>query len=179
MSDGLTKALITIQDKNPSRLAVVFCETLIKILTNIVDHPADEKYRSLKCNNPAIRQKVLECRGADELLKSTGWRTIVIDMAEVLIFEGDNYDLLRSVIAKLTKLQGTLQAKHAGQKPCDDGERQLVLRRLEEDRRARAERALPREASSASPTTDPRRRVSGAGRRGSPIPSVPSDSSDV
>lgn len=26
MSDGLTKALITIQDKNPSRLAVVFCE---------------------------------------------------------------------------------------------------------------------------------------------------------
>eukprot|EP00667_Euglena_gracilis_P026937 EG_transcript_32890 len=140
MADNLAKALILLQDKNPARMVIDFCETAITILSNVVNHPTEEKYRRLKCRNATVQKKVLQCRGGDELFSSVGWRKAVYDMEEFLLYEGDDYNLLSAVIGKLQRLQTAVSASHAGTRRTNEDERQAVLQMVEEDKRARAER---------------------------------------
>lgn len=51
----------------------VALELLQKIVGNILGEPAQPKYRTLKVDNPAIKEKVLSCPGARELLLSAGF----------------------------------------------------------------------------------------------------------
>mmetsp|Transcript_14119 Transcript_14119/g.33649 ORF Transcript_14119/g.33649 Transcript_14119/m.33649 type:complete len:192 (+) Transcript_14119:63-638(+) len=47
--------------------------TLLKVLNNIVEHPAEAKFRHLKTSNAALRAKVFDLPGAKEFLLSSGF----------------------------------------------------------------------------------------------------------
>eukprot|EP00933_Yihiella_yeosuensis_P058069 TRINITY_DN5828_c1_g1_i1.p1 TRINITY_DN5828_c1_g1~~TRINITY_DN5828_c1_g1_i1.p1 ORF type:complete len:201 (+),score=53.94 TRINITY_DN5828_c1_g1_i1:94-696(+) len=48
--------------------------TLLKLLNNIVEHPAEEKFRHLKTTNATLRSKVFDIPGATDFLESIGFR---------------------------------------------------------------------------------------------------------
>ena len=45
----------------PSALAAI--ELALKLVTNIISHPSEPKYKKFRANNPAISQKLLRCPG--------------------------------------------------------------------------------------------------------------------
>ena len=47
--------------------------TISKILSNIIDHPHDEKYRRIKNTNPHFQKKVGSQEGSQQLLQSLGF----------------------------------------------------------------------------------------------------------
>ena len=47
--------------------------TLIKMLANVLTSPAEAKFRSVKAENKAVKEKVLACAGGIELLVSAGF----------------------------------------------------------------------------------------------------------
>ena len=48
-------------------------ETLRKILGNVVAEPSEPKYRTLKAENKAVKDKVLACRGGRQMLEAAGF----------------------------------------------------------------------------------------------------------
>merc|ERR1712179_105520 len=48
-------------------------QSLHKILSNVTDHPTEEKYRTLRKENKAFKDKVWRYEGCQQFLFSTGW----------------------------------------------------------------------------------------------------------
>ena len=72
-------AKITQQD-DPTALAAI--ETALKLCSNIVAHPGEEKYRRFRSNNVGISKKLLNCPGGQDLLIALGFRTKVMEFEE-------------------------------------------------------------------------------------------------
>ncbi|XP_024538784.1 uncharacterized protein LOC112349163 [Selaginella moellendorffii] len=64
-------AMLTRQ-ATPLEAAMAF-QTLVKILSNVMEHPNEEKYRRIKKNNPVFQERVAKFAGAIELLKMVGF----------------------------------------------------------------------------------------------------------
>eukprot|EP01065_Artemidia_motanka_P045782 TRINITY_DN6796_c0_g1_i4.p1 TRINITY_DN6796_c0_g1~~TRINITY_DN6796_c0_g1_i4.p1 ORF type:complete len:172 (+),score=36.73 TRINITY_DN6796_c0_g1_i4:127-642(+) len=53
------------------------CIATIKQLTdNVLKEPAERKYRRIKCDNAAIRRKILQVPGGTDLLLAGGWELV-------------------------------------------------------------------------------------------------------
>lgn len=48
-------------------------DTLCKYLTNIVDHPGEEKYRRIRLSNKILQERVLPLEGAAQFLEAAGF----------------------------------------------------------------------------------------------------------
>ena len=48
-------------------------ETLSKCLRKIIEQPDEEKYRSIRCESKALKEKVLEIAGAELFLQAVGF----------------------------------------------------------------------------------------------------------
>jgi len=68
------------QQDDPTALAAI--ETALKLCSNIVAHPGEEKYRRFRSNNPGISKKLLHCPGGQDLLIALGFRTKVMEFEE-------------------------------------------------------------------------------------------------
>ena len=67
-------------------------ETIQKIVGNILSSPAEAKFRTLKVDNKAIKEKVLSCPGAREMLLSAGFEPRDVGMMarpELLVLPDD------------------------------------------------------------------------------------------
>ncbi|XP_024527001.1 uncharacterized protein LOC112345127 isoform X2 [Selaginella moellendorffii] len=64
-------AMLTRQ-ATPLEAAMAF-QTLVKILSNVMEHPNEEKFRRIKKNNPVFQERVAKFAGAIELLKMVGF----------------------------------------------------------------------------------------------------------
>ena len=81
--------LLAVADKERVRAALT---TIQKIAANILANPGDEKYRTLKVDNKAVKEKVLSCPGGREMLLSTGFvaRNVgEIARPELLVLPGE------------------------------------------------------------------------------------------
>ncbi|TXT08642.1 hypothetical protein VHUM_02770 [Vanrija humicola] len=132
--------------------AAACVETLIKIAENIQTHP-EEKYRRLKTDNPALKNKVFAAPGGrDFLALHMGFRsethdfvqTFVLDRSERRLYElGLATEVLREV---LPDLQARLSTQNVGKTNAKADEAARVAaakRQIEADRedvKARAER---------------------------------------
>lgn len=52
----------------------VCCQTLVKVLGNVLSSPGEPKFRRLSRGNKALAAKVFAVPGAEELLVASGWR---------------------------------------------------------------------------------------------------------
>uniref|UniRef100_A0A1Q3FFG3 Putative ubiquitin regulatory protein n=1 Tax=Culex tarsalis TaxID=7177 RepID=A0A1Q3FFG3_CULTA len=88
---GLSACLI-IYNCNPKEKVDACVETLIKVLENIVNHPAEEKYKKIRMTNRMFCDKIKVCEGALELLHSAGFSEITLDDEPYLIWSEENLE---------------------------------------------------------------------------------------
>ncbi|XP_061401310.1 UBX domain-containing protein 6 [Musca vetustissima] len=93
---ALTSCLI-IQNCNSKEKAEECVQTLCKYLENIINHPNEEKYCSIRMSNRIFSDKVRYVEGALDFLNACGFREIMLDNELFLIWSKDNiekdYDL--------------------------------------------------------------------------------------
>mmetsp|Transcript_280 Transcript_280/g.796 ORF Transcript_280/g.796 Transcript_280/m.796 type:complete len:241 (-) Transcript_280:194-916(-) len=85
-------ALLAVADKQRSHAAVA---TIIKIIANVLSSPTEPKYRALKAENKAVKEKILSCPGGRQLLLAAGFEEKDVGMIarpEMLVLP-DNADL--------------------------------------------------------------------------------------
>jgi thioredoxin 1 len=86
---GALAALLAVPDKARAHAAA---STIVKIVANVLSNPAETKFRSLKCDNKGVKQKVLECPGGRDLLLSAGFEGRDVGMMarpEMLVLPDD------------------------------------------------------------------------------------------
>ncbi|XP_073811368.1 GDI interacting protein 3 [Musca autumnalis] len=93
---ALTSCLI-IQNCNTKEKAEACVQTICKYLENIINHPNEEKYCSIRMSNRIFSEKVRYVEGAQDFLNACGFREILLDNEQFLIWSKDNiekdYDL--------------------------------------------------------------------------------------
>ena len=57
-------------DRASSRVAL---QTLLKIMRNVLAEPTEPKFRTLKAENKAVKEKVLACTGGREMMLAVGF----------------------------------------------------------------------------------------------------------
>lgn len=76
-------------DRGRARLAL---ETMQKIVANVLSEPKEPKFRTLKVDNKAIKERVLSCPGARDMLLSAGFEAQNVGMIarpELLVLPDD------------------------------------------------------------------------------------------
>ncbi|KAG7400640.1 hypothetical protein PHYBOEH_004907 [Phytophthora boehmeriae] len=80
--------------QDPSR-AISAAETLIKVLSNVVKNPQDDKFRKIRLSNAAIQSKLVAVLGAVDILTEAGFSKLELDGEEYLILAADVFQVER------------------------------------------------------------------------------------
>merc|ERR1719361_1554555 len=67
-----TSVALLLQDNDPD-VKTEAVNILVKLLTNVINHPGELKYRQIKLANKTIEEKLLPASGAFEVLFSCGF----------------------------------------------------------------------------------------------------------
>jgi PUB domain len=123
--------------------------TLIKLLQNILDHPEDPKYRSIKRTNKAIQSRLLSTPGITELLGVIRFQpvdnetltlqdisTVEVPLVILQAFESEVKDLLKTEEEK------------------DNEKRQLEIRKQAKEKEEAKKRLLQQAALDRKETKD-------------------------
>ncbi|XP_050074079.1 peptide-N(4)-(N-acetyl-beta-glucosaminyl)asparagine amidase [Anopheles maculipalpis] len=70
---ALNQALVLALESNPKESYVVAAETLLRLLDNIIREPQNAKYRTVRIDNPSIREKLLSVTGMKQLMLAIGF----------------------------------------------------------------------------------------------------------
>lgn len=93
---------------SPQALLSNSIKPLIKILSNIRDHPLDEKYRKLKYNNPFVRKNIIDTP-CERLLRLVGWTSRTEQCEKFLVFThqrgSTEWDMACVAIEKLEHIE--------------------------------------------------------------------------
>lgn len=87
----------------PPTDALVTVETLLKIIQNVLDHPAAENYRRLRTANKTFQQRVWRHSAAQELMAAIGW----IEVEGDVVLPSDIVP--QEAVIALTKLKSLLE----------------------------------------------------------------------
>ena len=85
---------------NKNQEKVRLCvETLYRYLDNIIEHPADEKYRKIRINNKVYQEKVAPITGVDQFLQAAQFRKEKLanpsnELEDFWLHSGDDMKLL-------------------------------------------------------------------------------------
>ncbi len=82
--------------------AQVCVETICKYMDNILDNPAEEKYRKIRKTNKAYMERVATVEGHDLLLDALGFQTEVVDGQDFWVFPAElateaHFEEMRSI----------------------------------------------------------------------------------
>ena len=81
-NNTIQAALATLKSSNPPQTYVTAVTTLEKILSNIMNHPMEEKYRRVKKQNAAFQKRLGGLTGGDGAMKAAGFDTEMNDDGE-------------------------------------------------------------------------------------------------
>ncbi|KAG2768335.1 hypothetical protein JG687_00012625 [Phytophthora cactorum] len=87
-------AVYVILRQDPGR-AITAAETLIKMLTNVVKNPQEEKFRKIRLSNAAIQSKLVSVPGAADLLAEAGFSRVELDGEVYLMLTAEAFQLER------------------------------------------------------------------------------------
>jgi hypothetical protein len=100
---SLQTALDRMRTSNTSTVYTKALKTIQKILSNIIDHPLEEKYRTIKVSNPAFQQKLIHVIGHDIVLRACGFT--------VINNESTNHQMAYTMMASSEQWPTLLQSK--------------------------------------------------------------------
>ena len=78
---------------NSGDLLAAGVKTLSTIINNVVANPAEEKYRKLRVNNPAIQKKVVPLIGGIEFLEIAGFTRITDEAGNLAAYRTEPHNL--------------------------------------------------------------------------------------
>lgn len=121
---------------------------LIKIFSNILDHPDEEKYRQVKSTSAAFKQSVLSIKGGENLLTMAGFHTKIIDLVKYWAWEQDSIGIkvmiLRECREVLQKALGLIHEKAERKKregpdkeKAERERREAIAAQMEDDKKWR------------------------------------------
>ena len=92
-NDGLLQLSLRMFTLNP--LAHCACLTVIlrKVIMNVVSHPDEPKYRTVKLSNKIIQQKIVSLHGGVEFLRSMNFRRATEQREQLLRIADGNVDI--------------------------------------------------------------------------------------
>ena len=98
-------------------------DTLVKYLDNIINNPADEKYRKIRNSNKAFTERVASLEGTDIYLSAVGFQPVVEDADGQEYWKFPKYGhvtlLLFSFHFSLKEYQGKKVWKPTASRYCD------------------------------------------------------------
>ncbi|GAX85007.1 hypothetical protein CEUSTIGMA_g12428.t1 [Chlamydomonas eustigma] len=138
--------------------------TLIKIFSNILDHPEDPKFRKMKASSNVLKSNVLNIKGGEDLLMLAGFRGHVVELQKYWVFESDQHGIKDSVLSECcSALQKGLQTihdkaehrrrEHEEKLNMEKERREAITKQMEDDRawrQIRAEQAVAAAADMAA-----------------------------
>ncbi|KAH7482483.1 hypothetical protein PRIC1_006874 [Phytophthora ramorum] len=83
-------AVYVLLRQEPAR-AIAAAETLIKMLTNVVKNPREEKFRKIRLSNAAIQSKLVAVPGAVDILAEAGFSRMELDGEVYLMLTADAF----------------------------------------------------------------------------------------
>eukprot|EP00928_Gymnodinium_smaydae_P028058 TRINITY_DN21507_c0_g1_i1.p1 TRINITY_DN21507_c0_g1~~TRINITY_DN21507_c0_g1_i1.p1 ORF type:complete len:302 (-),score=39.90 TRINITY_DN21507_c0_g1_i1:10-915(-) len=90
-------------------------EKLLRIVGNIVEHPNEAKFRTLRMENPIVKS-LLGIHGVDSFLRSAGFSEDK-ELPRTLIMAPPSDESIRALDRELLRLQYELSARHAATHP--------------------------------------------------------------
>ncbi|XP_069142656.1 UBX domain-containing protein 6-like [Argopecten irradians] len=84
------------KDKEKVRIGI---ETLVKILTNIIANPGEEKFRKIRLTTKAFTEKIEPLRGSDEFLQAAGFHM----MSQLVNETEENFYVMDEAMAQDTE----------------------------------------------------------------------------
>eukprot|EP00798_Chlamydomonas_sp_ICE-L_P015750 gene15750-21873_t len=122
--------------------------TLIKIFTNILEHPDEEKYHKVKAVSNTFKNNVAGVRGGEHLTTLAGFKTIVMDLTKYWAFEADEHGIKMNILhdckGVLEKALRTIHEKaerkrheHEEKVAREKGLREQALAAIHDDREER------------------------------------------
>src|SRR4051812_33674971 len=79
----------TLLSKHPPSVVLQTLSTISTLVTNILEHPDEPKYRSVRFSNRLVRATVCEVDGARKFLQRCGFYERVLEFEERFVFEGE------------------------------------------------------------------------------------------
>jgi hypothetical protein len=104
---SLKEALSTMLSKNFDARSIPAILTITKYLANILSHPTESKYRTIKLSNKAYQEKIAAVDGASQILYSIGFRANLNtgDESTISLIEDRNlssmFDILQEALEEL------------------------------------------------------------------------------
>ena len=89
----MLRALDTKITQEDDATALAAIELLEKLVSNILTHPDEPKYREFKASNPTISKKLLKVPGGLEFLNAAGFSTKVVQFEEIWQLHGSGLEL--------------------------------------------------------------------------------------
>uniref|UniRef100_A0AAV1VC69 PUB domain-containing protein n=1 Tax=Peronospora matthiolae TaxID=2874970 RepID=A0AAV1VC69_9STRA len=107
---GENGAVYVLLRQDPTR-AITAAETLIKMLSNVVKNPQEEKFRKVRLSNASIQSKLVAVPGAIDILAEVGFAPVEIDGDTYLILPADAFqaDRVQSAIDRTEVARTQLQ----------------------------------------------------------------------
>ncbi|CAI5701528.1 unnamed protein product [Peronospora effusa] len=96
---GENAAVYVLLRQDPSR-AITAAETLIKMLSNVIKNPQDEKFRKIRLANAVIQSKLVAVSGAIDVLVEAGFSRVTLD--------GDAYLMLAIDAFRAERVQSAI-----------------------------------------------------------------------
>lgn len=115
--DPLQSALTTLRSSNPPQVYSTAVTTLAKVLSNIADHPMEDKYRKVKKGNAAFNKKLGGLNGGDAAMRAVGFVLEVQDGAEVYQLHASAEAWPKLMAAKASIEAAAAEAKRALDSP--------------------------------------------------------------
>ena len=89
----MLRALDTKITQEDDATALAAIELLERLVSNILTHPDEPKYREFKASNPAISKKLLKVPGGMEFVNAAGFSTKVVQFEEIWQLHGSGIEL--------------------------------------------------------------------------------------
>jgi PUB domain/Ubiquitin family len=114
-SDPLQSALTVLETANSPAVYQAALSTLEKILSNIIEHPLEEKYRALKVQNPAFQRRLGGLPGGNAAILACGFTVEKVDGEDKYCMEAtaDKWPALLATKAKVAQAVMRANANNA------------------------------------------------------------------
>ncbi|GLC36286.1 hypothetical protein PLESTF_001732400 [Pleodorina starrii] len=158
--------------------------TCIKLFSNVVNNPNEEKYRKVKAVSNTLKNTVLVVKGGEDLLLHAGWVPRVIEMEKYWVFDAAPDSVRFGVLKEALHLtERALQTVHEKAEKKrkereeklhhDSAEKERIRLAIEEDKAERRQRAEMMAAAPSPPPPPPAARGTAAGPSSSPAARSP------
>uniref|UniRef100_A0A7S3KVY5 Ubiquitin-like domain-containing protein n=1 Tax=Amphora coffeiformis TaxID=265554 RepID=A0A7S3KVY5_9STRA len=113
VGDPLTMALRTLRASNAPQVYKTAIETLEKLLSKIISNPLEEKYRSVKKDNPAFTRRLGGLPGGDASMKAVGFNVETDESGQAVYRMQASAEAWPKLLAAQTTIRNAVQEAQA------------------------------------------------------------------